>query len=156
MPTTRRRLLLVPATLALAACASLPGHEPPRVAVAGLEPLPGQGLELRFLVKLRVQNPNDAPLDYNGVFVELDLRDLPFATGVSDAVGSVPRYGETVIAVPVTVSALAAARQVLGVAGSTVAGPIAYALRGRLASPGFGGLRFDSKGELALPAPQRP
>lgn len=150
MPT--RRLLLAAAPVLLSACATLSGREPPRVAVAGLEPLPGQGLELRFLVKLRVQNPNDAPLDYHGLFLELDLRGLPFASGVSDAAGSVPRYGETVISLPVTVSALAAARQLLELAGGSAAQTMDYALRGRLAGPVFGSLRFESSGELAWPA----
>ena len=48
-------------------CAALQGRDPLNVSVAGIEPLQGEGLELRLLVKLRVQNPNDAPVDYNGV-----------------------------------------------------------------------------------------
>lgn len=150
MPNRRHLLVLVPAVFA--GCATLPGSDPPRVSVAGLEPMAGQGLELRFLVKLRLQNPNDAPLDYRGVFVELDLRGQPFGAGVSDAAGSVPRFGEAVVGVPVTVSALDVARQLLGVVGGSAEGPVRYALRGKLAGPSFGGLRFESQGEFAWPA----
>ena len=151
MPNRRLVLALVPATLA--GCVALPrGHEPPRVTVAGLEPLPGEGLEWRFLVKLRVQNPNDAALEHRGIFVELDLRGRPFAAGLSDAGGSVPRFGEAVIGVPVTVSALDVARQLLALAGGSGEQPLDYALRGRLAGPAFGSLRFESRGELAWPA----
>jgi LEA14-like dessication related protein len=71
--------------------------------VAGVEPIPGEGLEMRFNVKLRIQNPNDAPIEYNGVSLELDLNGQSFASGVSDQSGTVPRFGETVIDVPLTV-----------------------------------------------------
>ncbi|HKU70679.1 MAG TPA: Water stress and hypersensitive response domain-containing protein, partial [Burkholderiales bacterium] len=47
------------------ACASLPDRDPVQVQVAGIEPLPGEGMEMRMLVKLRVQNPNNDPVDYD-------------------------------------------------------------------------------------------
>lgn len=49
--------------LALNACASLIPGDPPRVDVAGVTPLQGQGMELRMLVKLGVINPNEAPIE---------------------------------------------------------------------------------------------
>ena len=74
--------------------------------MAGIEPMQGQGMELRMLVKLRIQNPNDAPIEYDGVSVKIDVQGKTFATGVSDESGSVPRFGESVISVPVTTSAM--------------------------------------------------
>jgi LEA14-like dessication related protein len=71
----------------------LTGREPLRVNVAGLEPLAGEGLEMRFNVKLRIQNPNDTPLEFQGVSLQLDLNGKPFASGVSDEAGVVPRFG---------------------------------------------------------------
>ena len=101
-------------------------------------------------VKLRVQNPNDAALDFDGISIELDVRGSPFATGVSDERRSVPRFGEIVISVPVSVSALAVVRQAIGLATSER--PIVdYTLHGRLAGTRFGGLRFESKGEIDVP-----
>ena len=139
----------------LAACAAMTGYEPLQVSVAGIDPLPGQGLEMRMLVKLRVQNPNDAPVDYDGVFLRLDVQGSTFASGVSDERGTVPRFGEAVIAVPVTVSALNIVRQALGfMAGGQPPQRINYSLEGRLNSPTFGSTRFQSQGELALPAMQ--
>lgn len=150
MPS-RRLLLGLPAAL-LAACAAWPGREPLRVALAGLEPLPGQGLELRLLVKLRLQNPNEAALAYDGVFVELELRGLPFASGVSDASGSVPRYGEALLAVPVTVSALQAVRQAIGLFDAAAGkADIDYRLSGKLAGPGTSAHHFESRGAWAWP-----
>lgn len=146
MPVLRLLALLL--TLALTACAGLTQRETVRVAVAGIEPLPGEGLELRFLVKLRVQNPNDVALSFNGAFIEFDVRGQPFASGVSDASASVPRYGEAVLAVPVTVSALQAVRQAIGALGRSDTGRLDYLLKGKLAGPGFADMRFETRGEL--------
>ncbi|KAB0635808.1 Water stress and hypersensitive response domain-containing protein [Burkholderia stagnalis] len=147
----RAILLLVAAVLVLGGCAGL---MPDRVhvTVAGLEPLVGQGLEMRFNLKLRVQNPTDAPIDYDGIAVTLELNGQPFASGVSDRVGVVPRFGEAVLDVPVSVSAFAAARQAWNLAGAASAGELPYALRGRLAGSAFGAVRFTDAGTLRLPA----
>src|SRR5690606_23623687 len=106
-PNDRRALLCAGLLLALAGCASLGLRDPVAVNGVGLEPLPGEGREGRFLLKLRVQNPNETAIEFDGVYVELELRGSRLATGVSDERGSVPRFGEKVIALPVSVSASA-------------------------------------------------
>jgi LEA14-like dessication related protein len=147
-----RPILSAVAALVLAACTGLPQRDPPQVTVSGVEALPGEGLELRMLLKLRVQNPNDTPIDYDGVYVSLDVQGRTFATGVSDASGSVPRFGEAVIDVPVTVSAMRMARQVMGMMDAEPADKIRYEMTGKLDGTGFSDVRFRSQGELALPA----
>lgn len=147
--TTRRGALLL-ALAPLAACASLTGREPLVVDVVGLEPLPSQGMEGRFALKLRVQNPNEAPVAFDGVSVNLDVRGTRLASGVSDVRGTVPRFGETVITVPITVPVTAMIRQAYGLATGDRT-RVDYSLNGRLAGTGFGGTSFSSKGELALP-----
>ena len=143
----RRRLALqfTPALL-LAGCAALTGREPLRVHVATLEPLAGEGLELRFLCVLRVQNPNDAPLDYRGVSLELQVRGSPFASGVADLAGTVPGFGEVLLPVPVSASALSLVRLAIGLFTGQERPNVDYQLRGRI-----GGARFESGGEIPLP-----
>jgi hypothetical protein len=136
---------------ALAGCAGWPGADPLQVGLAGVEPLPGEGLELRVAVKLRIRNPNDAPVNFDGVALTLELRGLDFASGVSDMQGSVPRFGETVLVVPVTVSTSAMVKQVYTfVMGDR--SKVSFVVRGKLGGSGFGGTRFESKGEFDLPA----
>lgn len=147
-----RTLLLCLVSLALCACASLLGGDPVQVAVAGVESLPGEGLEARLMVSLRVQNPNDTPLEYDGVYLRLDVQDKTFATGVSDARGVVPRFGEAVIRVPVTVSALRMMRQALDMIDGKPVERVVYELGGKLNGPGLGSHRFRSQGEFALPS----
>lgn len=145
-------LALTAAVSTTSGCASLQGRDPLQVTVAGVEPLQGEGMELRLLVKLRVQNPNDDPVDYNGIALEMDVQGKTFATGVSDAHGSVPRFGESVIEVPVTASAFRIARQALGLMDSDgVGGKISYELSGKLNGSGFSAVRFRNKGEFELP-----
>jgi len=146
-------VLLAFGALLFGGCASLQGREPIQVIIAGVEPLKGEGLELRMLVKLRIQNPNDLPLDYNGVSVQMDVQGKLLATGVSDAVGSVPRFGETVIEVPVSVSVFRVAHQAIGIVmADEFRGKLAYEMTGRLAGPAFNSVQFRSKGEFTLPA----
>lgn len=136
--------------LLLGACATI-GGDALRVNVVGVEPLQGEGLELRFAVKLRVQNPNDAGVDFDGVAFDLDLDGKNVGTGVSDQKGTVPRFGETIITVPVSVSAFSAARLVLGLTDIQTRSEIPYAVSGKLAGSGFGSVRFSRSGTLKLP-----
>jgi len=143
------------AVLVLGGCAGLLGRDPLRVSVAGIGPLEGRGLEMRFNVKLRVQNPNDTPVDYDGVSLDLALNGKPFASGVSDQRGSVPRFGEAVISVPLTVPAFAAVRQAFAFADNAESGTFPYVLNGKLGGGFAGGLagatRFTNRGTLTLP-----
>jgi len=136
----------------LGGCAGMSGREPVQVSVAGIETLPGEGLEMRMMVKLRVQNPSETPVDFDGVFVKLDVLEKTFATGVSDEKGSIPRFGESVISVPVTVSTLRVGLTTLGfLLGDKPAEKVRYKLSGKLAGPSFGSTSFQADGELALP-----
>jgi hypothetical protein len=144
------------ACLVAAGCASMKPRDPLQVTVAGIEPLQGQGMELRLNVKLRVQNPNDAPVDYDGVAVQMDVQGKTFATGVSDAAGSVPRFGETVVAVPVTISAFRMARQALGFMHGGGLGKIDYEMHGKLNGSGLSTTRFNTKGSFDFPSATAP
>jgi hypothetical protein len=151
----RRAILsvsMIISVLALSACAGLSGREPAQVSVAGIDPLPGEGLEMRMMVKLRVQNPSETPVDYDGIYVKLDVLDKTFATGVSDEKGSSPRFGESLINVPVTVSALSVGMTTLGfMLGDRPAEKVRYKMSGKLAGATLRSTSFQSDGELALP-----
>jgi LEA14-like dessication related protein len=151
-----RRVVYVVAAILLSACAALQRTDPLQVTVAGIEPMQGQGMELRMLVKLRIQNPNDAPIEYDGVSLKIDVQGKTFATGVSDERGSVPRFGESVISVPVTTSAMRMVGQALGMMGGKGTGKVSYALTGKLNGPTFSSVPFESKGDLELPTAPPP
>jgi LEA14-like dessication related protein len=102
-----------------------------------------------------VQNPNDVPIDYAGAAVTLDVADKTFATGVTDASGTVPRFGEAIVEVPMTISMLRMARQFMGVLDGQPVERINYQMSGKLARRGAPDVRFSSAGELQLPGGER-
>ena len=158
-PTLHRPLRLLLITLlasALGACAAFSPRDPLNVQVAGIQPLQGEGLEARFLVKLRLQNPNEGAIDYSGVALDLEVNGRRLASGVSDQSGSVPRFGETVLSVPVSISAFSVMRQAWGVAGYQPGQEVPYMLRGKLADGLFGTRRFSDSGILNWPQPPSP
>ena len=146
-----RTLLALLLALTLHGCAMLSPNDPLRIDLVGLEPLPAQGMEMRFAVVLRVQNPNDRVIDYNGLSVELDVNQQPLASGVSDASGQVPRFGEALLKVPVTISAFSVMRQAWAAAGYQQGRNLPYELRGKLGGGLFGTARFSSAGTLNWP-----
>ncbi len=137
--------------LVLAGCETMTHPDTLRVTVAGVDPLKGEGLELRFMVRLRVQNPNDASVEFDGVAVDLEVNGKNLASGVSDQRGTVPRFGETLINVPVSVSAFAAVRQAMGLSDAAAKGELPYVVSGKLAGGLFGTVRFSQAGTLKMP-----
>ena len=150
------RVVALFAALALGGCASMQGREPIQVTVADVESLPSQGLEFRMMVKLRIQNPNDAPLEYRGVYVQLDVQDKTFATGVSDDPGSIRPFSEALVNVPVTVPFLRLAGNALSMLDGRPVERVRYKLRGKLSGPLFGSTTFESQGDFALPGAAPP
>jgi LEA14-like dessication related protein len=144
-------LALTVVAFILNACATLPGREPLAVTVAGIEPLAGQGMEVRMRVKLRVQNPNEAAIEYDGVSLKLEVEGDTYASGVSDARGTIPRFGEAVLEVPVTMSTMRAAMQAYALMrdGKPPA-KLRYKMKGKLSSAGFGSTSFTTAGEFDL------
>lgn len=148
--------LLGAAMLATSGCASLGTRDPVEVYVVGVEPLQGAGLELRMNVKLRVQNPNEVPITYDGISIAMNVQGRRFASGVSDAAGTISRFGEAIVEVPVSISLFRAARSAADVFGPNATGKVEYELRGKLAGTAFNTVRFSSKGEMELPKEATP
>ncbi|WP_433861662.1 LEA type 2 family protein [Pseudomonas thivervalensis] len=137
--------------LSLSACALFPHRDPLSINVVGIEPLPNQGLEVRFAVKLRVQNPNETAIDYNGMALDLEVNGRTLATGVSDQAGSIPRFSEAILSIPVSISAFSVLRQTLGLSQTQGLDNLPYVLKGKLAGGVFGTMRFVDRGTLDLP-----
>jgi Late embryogenesis abundant protein len=152
--TGRARLCFLALLMLFGACANLPSSDPLTIGVANIEPLPGEGIELRLAVTIRVQNPNNTPVEYSGAALELELNGRRLASGVSDATGTVPRYGEAVLTVPVTITAFNMARQVLGIVNGAETNQINYRVRGKLEGGLFGTRRFTDQGTFALDLPR--
>jgi LEA14-like dessication related protein len=117
----------------MAGCALTPwGVSAPTVYLMSVERLPGEPLERRFELQLRIQNPNPKPLAFNGVALTLDLNNRTVGSGVTNASGLVPAHGDTQLKVPVSVSAPFETLQMLGLTDKLPRGDLPYTLKGRL------------------------
>jgi len=142
--------------LLMSGCATLDSRDAPEVRVVGLSALPSEGLELRFALKLRVQNPNESALSYDGLSVKLDLDGRGMASGVSNESGEIERFSDKVLSVPISISAFTALREFVAHAKNPQTGaegviqPIAFSLSGKLgAGAGKSGpVRFRDSGEI--------
>jgi LEA14-like dessication related protein len=139
--------------LVVAGCATLSGLEQPRVSVSNITPQDMTLFEQKFLVELRIQNPNDAALGVKGMTFNLDLNGKPFATGLSNKAVTIPRFGSELVEVEVFSGLTGILKQLQTLAAG---GPprFTYRLRGKvyLDQPSVA-LPFDEQGEIELPVP---
>jgi LEA14-like dessication related protein len=145
-------ILLTAAALLLGGCGAFQHQDPLQVTLVGIEPAAGagEGLEMRMQLKLRMQNPNETAIPYDGIYVEVRLLNRNFGTGVSRESGTVPPFGEAVVAVPLEVSILGLAGDAMSLLGGKGLDKIAYEMDGKLSSASSGTVRFKSQGELSV------
>ena len=146
MPRSVVPILCLLATL-LGGCAQ---YQPVDVFVIGVEPAEGSALEQRIRVDLRIQNPNDKPIDAHGMQIRLDVNGARLARGVSDAAFTVPRLGETTTSIVATTSLFDLAKQLVALSGTQ---SFKYVLEGDVyvdsVPGGFGrSVKFHNKGEF--------
>ncbi len=92
------KYLVLALLLCLGACASTSDKfDPPKVDLVGLEPINSQSGQPRFLVVLRVVNPNDKDLTLKGVYYEISVEGHEIFTGASDGQSVIPAYGENTV-----------------------------------------------------------
>jgi len=84
--------------LLLGGCAGLPTSlDPPKVSMESFSSLPSESGAPRFLIKLRVQNPNQQTLDIAGVSYSIALMGQEVVTGVSNEVPVIEGYSEGIV-----------------------------------------------------------
>jgi hypothetical protein len=70
---------------------------------------------------------------------------------VSDEHGTIPRFGEAIVSVPVTVSMLRMAVYALLIVDGKPIDKVNYKMDGKLSGPVFGSTAFQAKGEFKVP-----
>ena len=80
----------------LAACSLFtPKFERPNLSVIGIKMLDANFFQQNFLVRLKIENPNDRALPVSGLGADLKIGGEPFATGTSNRAFKVEAHGET-------------------------------------------------------------
>jgi LEA14-like dessication related protein len=132
--------------------------EDPKVSIADIRIQEVKALEGVFLIKLRILNPNDVPLDLHGINCDLEINKRHFASGLGDSNQVVPAFGTAVVPVEVYASVLdmiTSVADLIHTAGKIPAKeePVPYTLQGtvRVGIHGFKKeVPFKSSGELSL------
>lgn len=124
------------------------------VFVVGLTPAEGSPLEQRIKVDLRIQNPNDQPINARGMQIRLDVNGARLARGVSDATFTIPRLGETTTSIVATTSLFDLAKQLIVMQGTQ---SFRYVLDGDVFVEGFPrSVSFHNEGEFTPGKPVNP
>ena len=105
-------ILLAFVCVMVGACAHLgAGLEPPKVRVDSLRILEARGLSQRFMVGLRVINPNDRALPVKGLSYTLALNGIDLIEGVTGKVPTLEPFSETLVEVEASTDLVAALRR---------------------------------------------
>jgi LEA14-like dessication related protein len=119
-------LALLPA-LATAACATWRGIEEPDVLVTRVDLADTGSLEQKLDVGLRIHNPNEFPLEVEGIRFDLAIDGEPVARGYDDTHFTIPAEGEREVDVRARAQTVAMLRQLM-VSG----GDFSYQVDGKL------------------------
>ncbi|MFT4767033.1 MAG: LEA14-like dessication related protein [Glaciecola sp.] len=155
MAVNRLVLSLLFTTLLLSGCASVGmlDFDDPEIELLALEPLPSQGLEARFLVKLRVVNPNSIPLEINGMAYDVFIRDSKVLSGVSNEGLKIDAYSESVAELEVAAGMFGSLALIRDLMSKPTDGGLPYKLNAKLSRSGLGGaIRVSREGSIDLNA----
>lgn len=138
------RLTLLVLTLTTGCAAWLTKGETPEVLITDIAPLESTPFEQRFTVKLRIRNPNDYDLQVTGLDFRLELNGKRLARGLGNREITIPRLGDSVLAIETSTSMLDIVRQVLGLRKTQT---LTYGISGLLYLKD-GRLPFENSGVL--------
>jgi len=141
----------------LAGCAALQSYpESPRVSLVSIKPVDMQMLEQRFVLELRILNPNSVAIPVAGLSYGLEINRREFAYGVSQQAVDIPPYGEALLQVEVVSNLLNVMRQLQQLADAP-GGGLEYRLHGKIGLAGkHQRLPFDYSGKLVYRDPGSP
>ena len=137
--------------LVLTGCSAIPLNlKTPDVSFVNLHAVEASVFEQKLQVRMKVHNPNDVELPVNGLDVDIEIADEPFAHGVSAREFVVPPQGEAEFDMLVSANAAGALLK-LASAGGT-GGDVRYKLKGKLSTK-LGLLRtipFEESGTVSM------
>ena len=111
-----RFFLVLCVTALLTACAGMGEYrESPRVSLVSIEPLDMTLLEQRYVLELRIMNPNTVDIPVSGLDYSIEINRREFAYGVSRQAVTIPAHGEAVLEVEVVSTLLGILRQLQAV-----------------------------------------
>ena len=91
----------------LSGCATMNlDYEEPSVELISFKALPTNGFEQNFEIGLKLTNPNNFDLPFNGISYQLNVAGETLAHGVAANIPTAEAYGESRFVVPISTSLL--------------------------------------------------
>lgn len=150
-----RRFAAFALAATLSGCAGLPNLgnlsslKEPKISLAGLALKDMNFMEPTFLVKLKVDNPNDLNLSLDGADAALALNGQKIATGISRSPLTLNSHGTSNLNLEVKANALRAVQQIMQLGSGQ---PVNYGISGNLNIlnwlGGLGKIPFNLKGSV--------
>ena len=106
-------------------------YEEPSVELVSFKALPTNGFAQNFEIGLKLTNPNDFELPFNGISYQLSVAGATLAHGVADNIPTAGAYGESRFVVPVSTSLMAGIK-VLRAVMSSQGRDVSYQLKAKL------------------------
>lgn len=134
------------------ACAHLgAGLESPKVRVESIQLLEPRGISQRFLVGLRILNPNDRALPVKGLSYTLALNGIELIEGVTGKVPTLAPYSETLVEVEASTDLVAALRLLNNLTLQNASEKLSYALTAKVNVQGIpGNVTVKEAGEVPI------
>lgn len=124
--------------LLVSGCAWLkPDIQTPKVTLDSLEMLPVSGLNQRFKIGLRLSNPNDRSLKFNGISYTVVLNGYQLIDGVGNDIPEVEAFSEVLFYVQASTNMLETLRFINNFMGGKASGDLNYRLRGDISVAGL-------------------
>lgn len=153
MNPTRTAALVVLLGTGLAGCASVvPRLEAPDLSVVDVQMQESTLFEQRFLVTMRVLNPNDRDLPVRGIDYNMELMGEKVGRGLTNQAFTVPAMGEATFDMTVTTNLATGLLKLLPKLQRGETSEIEYRIVGKVSTQ-LGVIRsipFDEKGTLKL------
>ncbi len=98
-------VFFVAALFFLSGCATMNlDYEEPTIELVSFKALPAKGFEQNFEIGLKLTNPNNFELPFNGISYQLNVAGEALAHGVAANIPTAAAYGESRFVVPVSTS----------------------------------------------------
>ena len=127
-------ILMVMGSVLVSGCTSIgQSYQKPDIHLVSIKPLPSQSIEQRFLLGLRIINPNRAALPVRGLSYALEINGSKVLSGATGDIPQIPAYGDVLVEVTSGTSLLGSVKALSRILANPNM-PFSYALSVRLDS----------------------
>ena len=126
------RFFLVAVLFFLSGCATINlDYEEPSLELVSFKALPANGFEQNFEIGLKLTNPNNFELPFNGISYQLSVAGETLAHGVASNIPTAGAYGESRFVVPVATNIMGGIKVIRALMNSQ-GQDISYQLKAKL------------------------